>query len=69
MTTVSGAFTGLTQFSNSASAGTLTSFTNYGGMFNGGFGGGTQFNNTSTADHASFVNVGGGVSGAGGGYT
>jgi hypothetical protein len=45
---VSGAFYGVTYFTNSASAGMLTSFTNSGGMFNSSsYGAGTHFFNTS----------------------
>src|SRR4030095_3708492 len=51
-------------FTNSATAGSMTSFTNTGGGFPGFFGGTTRFLNTSTAGSATINNNGGAVSGA-----
>src|SRR5947208_11805996 len=50
---------GLILFNNSATAGSMTSFTNNGATVFGGIGGVTQFINTSTADHGTFTNNGG----------
>ena len=68
-TTVSGAFGGLTRFTNSASAGasTQTIFTSNGGDTSGFAGGTTQFNDTSTAGSAFFNANAGTVNGALGG--
>src|SRR5438876_3821713 len=54
-------------FTNSATAGSMTVFTNNGGTVSGGEGGGTAFDNTSTAGSGTFHNLSGTVSGAGGG--
>jgi autotransporter-associated beta strand protein len=49
-------------FSNSATAGSLTAFTNYGGTVNPGTGGSTTFRDSSTAGNGTFTNnAGGGV--------
>jgi len=56
-------------FRNSATAGSMTSFTNSGAIVSGFTGGLTAFFNTSTADSATITNNGGTVSGAGGGFT
>src|SRR5438309_5737877 len=58
---------GFITFSNSATAGSMTSFTNNGGTVSGGGGGETAFFDTSTADHGTITNNGGTVSGAFGG--
>src|SRR5438067_2047710 len=60
---------GLILFNNSATAGSMTSFTNNGATVFGGIGGVTQFINTSTADHGTFTDNGGAVVGANGGDT
>ena len=57
------------RFTNSAVAGSLTTFTNKGGAGMGMFGGITEFFDTSTADHATVINNGGAISGAFGGFT
>src|SRR5204863_3500844 len=56
-------------FRNNATAGTETVFTNKGGVFSGaaGAGGLVRFDDRSTADHASFTNQPGAVTGTGGG--
>ena len=59
---------GLMVFSNSATAGSLTLFTNHGGKVSGNGGSATLFTGTSSADHGVFVNNGGAVSGAAGGF-
>jgi len=59
---------GLIVFSNSATAGSLTLFTNHGGLVSGNGGAATLFTATSSADHGVFVNNGGAVSGAAGGF-
>src|SRR5207248_1989637 len=58
---------GLILFNNSATAGSMTSFTNNGATVFGGVGGRTQFFNTSTAGSATLIANGGTASGAGGG--
>jgi hypothetical protein len=60
---------GFIAFANSATAGSLTAFTNNGGAVNASGGGGLFFNDTSTAGESTFTNNGGAVSGAGGGFT
>jgi autotransporter-associated beta strand protein len=57
-------------FTNNAMAGSMTVFTNRGGVFGGatGGGGGMFFTDNSNADHATFVNKPGAVTGAGGGF-
>jgi len=60
---------GFVTFSNSATAGNLSSYTNNGGTVSGAGGGQTNFNNASTAGSASIANNPGQVSGAGGGLT
>src|SRR5437773_7156483 len=60
---------GTIEFTNSATAGSMTSFTNNGGAVSGTNGGETLFFNTSTADHATITNNGGTVSGTNGGVT
>src|SRR5439155_621565 len=59
---------GVIQFTNSATAGSLTTFTNNSGTV---FGSprGTEFFNTSTAGNGTFINNGSAVSGALGGVT
>jgi uncharacterized protein with beta-barrel porin domain len=56
-------------FSNSATAGTMTVFTNQGATVSGAFGGETIFNNTSTAGSATITTNGGTVFNALGGTT
>jgi hypothetical protein len=56
-------------FSNSATAGSQTVFTNNGGLVSGENGGFTEFENTSTAGNGTFTNNGGTVSGANAGAT
>jgi hypothetical protein len=57
-------------FTNSATAGSSTTFTNLGGVVSGSaVGGETNFENTSSAGSATFNNNGGTVSGANGGPT
>jgi autotransporter-associated beta strand protein len=58
---------GVVQFTNSASAGTLVSFTNNGVI--GPQGGATEFFNTSTAGNCTFINNPGAANGGGGGET
>jgi hypothetical protein len=58
---------GTIAFTNSATAGSLTVFTNNGGAVSGTEGGFIGFNNTSTAGNGTFTNNGGAVSGAFGG--
>jgi hypothetical protein len=60
---------GSVQFTNSATAGSMTVFTNKGGAVNGVAGGGTEFFNTSTAGNGTFTNNSGTVNGALGGDT
>ena len=55
-------------FTNSATAGSLTAFTNTGGSVSGRYGGNTSFFNSSTASNAIFITNGGEVSGALGGF-
>jgi hypothetical protein len=64
-----GGFHGEIDFTNSATAGSMTSFTNNGATLSGAFGGRTGFLNTSTAGSAAITNNGGTVSGAVGGST
>src|ERR1700730_15312078 len=52
-------------FNNSATAGSMTVFTNNGGSVSGAGGGLTQFFNAATAGNGTFTNNGGAVSGAG----
>jgi outer membrane autotransporter protein len=56
-------------FSNSATAGSMTVFTNKGATVSGAGGGVTQFNATSTAGSATITNDAGTVSGGGAGST
>ena len=60
---------GVIDFTNSATAGSNTTFTNNAGTVSGAGGGFTQFNNTSTAGNATITNNGATVSGARGGET
>lgn len=60
---------GIISFTNSATAGTGTVFTNNGCLVNGGDIGFTAFFDTSTAGSAIFINNGGAVDGADGGRT
>jgi fibronectin-binding autotransporter adhesin len=60
---------GTIEFTNSATAGSMTSFTNNGATVSGAVGGRTVFVDTSTADHGTFTNNGATVSGAVGGST
>jgi hypothetical protein len=60
---------GIITFTNSATAGSLTAFTNPGGTFSGVFGGTVSFSGTSTAGSGTFTNNGTAVSGAFGGAT
>src|SRR5438128_3733117 len=60
---------GAIEFTNSATAGSLTAFTNNGSAVSGFGGGFVAFNNTSTAGNGTFTNNGGVVSGAGRGTT
>ena len=60
---------GVVEFLNSATAGSLTAFTNNGGVVSGAAGTGILFYNTSTAENGTFTNNGGAVSGASGGLT
>src|SRR5439155_19666716 len=62
---------GRISFFNSATAGSLTMFTNNGGTFSNNFGSGghTDFFGTSTAGNATFTDNGGKVALAGGGHT
>lgn len=70
VTTVDGASNpGFMAFTNSATAGSLTSFTNNGGTVAFGSGGLTSFFNSSTADHGAFTDSGGTVIEAFGGGT
>jgi autotransporter-associated beta strand protein len=55
-------------FTNSATAGSLTTYINTGGTVSGKFGGFTEFFNSSTASNATFIINGGAVSGAMGGF-
>jgi autotransporter-associated beta strand protein len=59
---------GAVTFSNSASAGSLTSFSNEGGTAGGAFGGFMTFNGTSSAGSGVFATKGGSVAGAFGGF-
>ena len=67
-TFIAGGYTGDILFANSASAGSLTSFSGIGSSVVNGFGGGVQFIQNSTADHGLFSTSGGMVSGAFGGF-
>jgi hypothetical protein len=69
VTAVDGAGQGLIQFTNSATAGSLTAFTNTGGTASGATGGSMRFLDTSTAGNGTFTTNGGAVSGAFGGVT
>ena len=60
---------GIIQFTDSATAGVLTSFTNEGTLVDGSYGGVTQFRNNSTASHGMFRNEGGLAPLASGGRT
>ena len=64
---------GAIKFTNSATAGSVTIFSNTGSMFSGVFGGFTEFDSTvsgnPTAGSATFLNNVGTVSGANGGFT
>jgi hypothetical protein len=59
---------GVIQFTNSATAGSLTLFTNPGGSVVSQGGSGILFFDTSTAGNGTFINEGGAISGAGGGF-
>jgi hypothetical protein len=59
---------GTISFTNSATAGSLTAFTNPGGTVSGAGGGFTEFANIATAGNGIFTNNGGTVSGADGGF-
>jgi hypothetical protein len=61
---VAGANGGAILFTDNATAGSLTAFTNNGGTVSGGGGSTTEFLNTSTAGNGTFINNGGTVSGA-----
>ena len=67
VTTVAGGSFGNIIFTNSATAGSLTQFTNTGSAANGDSGGQTTFNGNSTAGNGNFINKAGTVSDAGGG--
>jgi hypothetical protein len=70
VTTVDGSGNfGTINFTNSATAGSMTAFTNNGGTVFGAGGGNTQFFDTSTAGSGTFTNNGVTFSGAGGGVT
>jgi autotransporter-associated beta strand protein len=60
---------GMIQFSNSATAGDQTAFTNSGSLADGRFGGLTRFLNSSTGGSGTFITDGGAVSTANGGFT
>src|SRR5262249_43138055 len=60
---------GVINFTNSATAGTQTLFTNNGNANSGGSGGETVFANTSTASNAAFTNNAATAANAGGGST
>ena len=60
---------GVIQFTNSATAGSATVFTNPGGSVISQGGSGTLFLDTSTAGNGVFINEGGAIGGAGGGFT
>lgn len=60
---------GVISFTNSATAGTQTLFTNDGNANSGGTGGATVFANTSTASNAAFTNNAATAASAGGGST
>jgi autotransporter-associated beta strand protein len=60
---------GKIQFENSATAGSMTIFTNNGSAFSGRFGGLVEFFNTSSAGTAAITNEGGTVSSGSGGFT
>src|SRR5437762_106523 len=51
-------------FTNSATAGSLTAFTNSGATVSGGGGGSTEFHDTSSAASGTFTNNGSSISGA-----
>ena len=59
---------GVIQFTNSATAGSATHFTNRGSSVASYGGTGTLFFDTSTAGNGAFINEGGAISGAGGGF-
>jgi hypothetical protein len=61
--------TAIIKFTNSATAGSGTAFTNKGSSSTFTNGGSVEFLNSSTADHASFTNEGGVIPGASGGFT
>ena len=63
------AVNGIIAFTNNASAGNLTTYTNNGPATLGVVGGSTTFSDNSTAGTATFVNQGGGGTGLSGGYT
>jgi autotransporter-associated beta strand protein len=65
----SGRHKGLLFFTNSATAGINTAFTNNGGTVSGANGGETIFDNTSTASSGTFTNNGATISNANGGNT
>ena len=58
---------GVIVFTNKATAGSMTAFTNNGGTVSGAFAGVTLFGNTSTAGSATLIANGGTAAGAGGG--
>ncbi len=60
---------GLIEFTNSATAGNLTTFTNNGGAVSGAEGGGILFHDNSTAADGTFINNSGAVNGGGGAFT
>ena len=64
-----GSSAGEIAFTNSATAGSLTRFTNIGSAVSGAFGGFIEFFGTSTAGSGAFINNAGTVSGANGGFT
>jgi hypothetical protein len=61
--------TAIIKFTNSATAGSGTAFTNKGSSSNLTNGGSVEFLNSSTAGHATFTNEGGVIAGASGGFT
>ncbi len=61
--------TGVVRFFDSATAGSVTTFTISGGVRSGAFGGIIEFSNASTASSATFINVGATVNNALGGVT
>jgi autotransporter-associated beta strand protein len=60
---------GLIQFTNSATAGNLTTFTNNGGAVSGAEGGGIVFHDSSSAEDGTFTTNSGAVSRGGGAFT